>query len=266
MKVGIIGFGAIGATLLRSLQADPSGVAEVAAVLVRASGLDRARSVVPHGIVVTSDFNAFQGLGLGAVAECAGHQGLSAYGPQVLAGGCDLVVASVGALADPALEAALRAAAAIGGRLVIPAGAVGGLDVLGAARRAGLSEVRYISRKAPKAWVGTPAEQAVDLAALTEPATVFTGTARAAALSFPQNANVVAAVALAGLGFDLTQVTLVADPRATGNRHLVEAEGTFGRIAIEVEGRTLPENPKTSMLAPYSLARAVLNLDARVVI
>ncbi len=266
MRVGIIGLGAIGATLLRALEADPSGAAQIVCVLVRESGLERARALLPSHVAVTCDPESFLTCGLDVVAECAGHAALMRHGPAVLAAGIDLVVASVGALADPALEAALRAAAASGGRLIIPAGAVGGLDALGAARRAGLSEVRYLSHKAPKAWVGTPAEQGVDLASLSAATPVFTGTAREAALAFPQNANVVAAVALAGLGFDRTTVTLIADPQAQGNRHRVEASGAFGRIAIEVEGRTLPDNPKTSMLAPYSLARAVLNLGSRVVV
>ncbi len=92
---------------------------------------------------------------------------------------------------------------------------MGGLDALAAARRAGLSSVSYVSRKPPAAWLGTPAERVADLSALTAAAAVFTGTAREAALAFPQNANVVAAIALAGLGFDETQVTLMADPAVT---------------------------------------------------
>lgn len=266
MKVGIIGFGAIGGTLLRALRTEPPDTAEVVGVLVREGGVARARAALPPEVAVTSDVAAFLALGPQVVAECAGHAGLAAHGPRVLEAGCDLVVAAVGALADRDLEAALRAAAARGGRIVIPAGAVGGLDALGAARRAGLERVRYVARKAPAAWVGTAAERTVDLAAVRDPVVVFAGTARAAALAFPQNANVVAAVALAGLGFERTEVTLMADPQATGNRHLVEAEGAFGSLSVAVEGRTLPDNPKTSLLAPYSLARAVLNLGARLVV
>jgi aspartate dehydrogenase len=73
-------------------------------------------------------------------------------------------------------------------------------------------------------------------------------------------------VALAGLGFERTQVQLVADPAAPGNLHRIEAEGAFGRTEIVIEGRPLPDNPKTSMLAALSLVRAVLNRGAALVV
>lgn len=263
MKIGIVGHGAM-AGALRGVLAQEG--AALGAVLVRPGGVERVRAALPADVTVAETLGDFLASGVTVVAECAGHGALQSHGPGILAAGRDLVVAAVGALADPWLETRLRAAAAGGGRLVIPAGAVGGLDALAAARRAGLSSVSYVSRKPPAAWLGTTAERVADLSALTAAAAVFTGTAREAALAFPQNANVVAALALAGLGFDETQVTLMADPAVTGNHHTIEAEGAFGRMSVTMEGRPLPDNPKTSMLAPYSLARAVLNLDARVVV
>lgn len=264
MKVGIIGYGAIGSTLFQALA--EAGGAQVVAVLGRAASLEATRAAVPAEVAVTADFEAFAAFAPDVVVECAGHEGLKAHGVKALASGFDLVVASVGALADRPTEEALRAAAASGGRLIVPAGALGGLDVLGAARAAGLEEVRYTSRKAPRAWKATKAEGMLDLDAVTVATPFFEGTAREAALAFPQNANVVAAASLAGLGFDRTKVTLMADPEATGNRHILEASGPFGEIAVSVLARTLQANPKTSMLAPYSLARAVLNHGARVVV
>jgi aspartate dehydrogenase len=138
--------------------------------------------------------------------------------------------------------------------------------VLGAARFAGLAEVIYTSNKAPRAWKGTPAEGMVNLDALTESTVFFTGNAREAALAFPQNANVAAAVALAGLGFENTRVQLCANPQATGNRHRIQAHGAFGEIDVSILGKTLPENPKTSVLAPYSLVRSLANLAGTVVV
>jgi aspartate dehydrogenase len=143
---------------------------------------------------------------------------------------------------------------------------LGGLDVLGAARFAGLQSVRYISRKGVKAWRGTLAEKLIDLGSVTEPTAFFEGNARSAALAFPQNANVAAAVALAGVGFAQTQVTLMVDPAATGNRHSISASGGFGEFEISVTGNTLPSNPKTSALAAYSLVRTLANLNASVVV
>jgi aspartate dehydrogenase len=203
----------------------------------------------------------------GLVVECAGHGAVDAYGTDVLAGGADLLVASLGALADRQRLGRLKAAAErAGASLIVPSGAVGGLDLLAAARVAGLSRVTYVSRKPPRAWKGTPAENLADLDALAAATTFYTGPADAAARDYPQNANVAAAVALAGLGFERTQVQLVADPAAPGNLHRIEAEGAFGRTEIVIEGRPLPDNPKTSMLAALSLVRAVLNRGAALVV
>jgi aspartate dehydrogenase len=95
---------------------------------------------------------------------------------------------------------------------------------------------------------------------------LYKGVAGEAALLYPQNANVAAAVALAGLGFDATEVELVADPGAPGNVHEIEAEGAAGRFAIQLQGRPSRTNPKTSALAALSVARALLNRQATIVI
>ena len=82
--------------------------------------------------------------------------------------------------------------------------------------------------------------------------------ARDACAKFPQNANVTAAVALAGIGFDRTAVTLEADPHAAVNEHHITVGGPFGSMNIALSGNPLPENPKSSMLAPYSLVSCLL--------
>jgi aspartate dehydrogenase len=178
----------------------------------------------------------------------------------VLEAGSDLVVVSAGALADRALHDKLVAAAEKGkAKMLIAAGAVGGIDALAAARQGGLARVRYTSRKPPKAWKGTPAEKVTDLAKLAAEKVLFSGRADEAARAYPQNANVCATIALAGAGWDKTEVTLVADPAAEGNIHQIEAEGAFGRMSVEMRGKPLPDNPKTSSLAALSVLRAIRN-------
>ena len=131
---------------------------------------------------------------------------------------------------------------------------------------AGIDSVIYSSRKHPNAWRGTPAEKLVDLEHLTKPTIFFVGDARHAAMTFHQNANVAAVVALASIGFDRTQVTLTADPSATGNTHGIHAKGNFGEVTLTISGKTLADNPKTSMLAPLSFVRSLMNLEKTVVV
>ncbi|WP_118179089.1 aspartate dehydrogenase [Paraburkholderia phosphatilytica] len=268
MNVGLIGCGAIGSLLYDLLGRYAPGV-RVQVVYERTESRERARKALGTGTgtrIVDSVDDLLDGE-LDLVVECAGHEALRNLGPSVLAAGHDLLVASVGALADPVLETLLiDAATAKGARLRIPSGALGGLDALGAAKFAGLREVRYESHKAPDAWRGTPAEALVALDDIMRPTAFYEGTARDAARLFPQNANVAAAVALAGIGFDQTKVVLNADPLATGNAHRIKAQGDFGEIDIAVSGKTLPSNPKTSMLAPHSLVRAIVDLTRTLVV
>ena len=189
------------------------------------------------------------------VIDCAGHSALREYGPEILRRGIDLTTVSVGALADPALHESLEQAATKGrARLHLASGAIGALDCLRAASVGTLHEVTYIGRKPPLGWKGSPAESKLDLDRLDAGAEVhFDGTARDAALQYPKNANVAAAVALAGLGFDDTRVKLIADANVSENIHEIQAGGDFGRFAFEIRGRALPDNPRSSALAAMSV-------------
>jgi aspartate dehydrogenase len=259
LSVALIGYGAIGQVVAGALR-DLSGLTLVG-VLARERSANRVAAELGPSVRVTVGATELLALQPDIVVECAGHAGLREHGEALLRGGVDLLIASVGALADQALEGRLRAAAdSCGSRILISAGALAGLDALGAARRAGLDMVEYVGRKAPQAWRGTRAAELVDLDRVTAPTVFFEGSARQAALEFPQNANVVAAVALAGLGFDRTRVRLIVDPGEARNQHSVHASGAFGELSTSVVARTLATNPKTSMLAPWSLVRALDHL------
>lgn len=252
----LIGHGAMAAEVRAA--ALSTGLFDVGAVLVRHEKVGSVGAELNGYKVIDSlDELDFEPL---LAAECASHSAVREYGPGLLRLGIDLVVASIGALSDETLHRDLEAAATIGGaKLILPAGAVPGIDALNAAMQGGLDYVSYISRKPPAAWKGTSAEDKLDLDSLGRAETFYTGTARAAARDYPKNANVAAAVALAGLGFDATEVRLIADPAAGGNMHEIEAVGAFGRMQLSIEGKPLSSNPKTSSLAAYSTIRAILN-------
>ena len=96
--------------------------------------------------------------------------------------------------------------------------------------------------------------------------THFDGTARDAALRYPKNANVAAAVALAGIGLDATKARLVADPNATGNTHIITAKGAFGSFEFTIKGNSLPESSRTSALAAMSVVDQILRKSAPITI
>lgn len=252
--IALIGYGGIARTVLARLQ-EAGRLSAVTGVLVR-PGRAPADAIVP----TADSLDALLAARPEIVAECAGQPAVEAHGEAILRAGIDLLVISIGALADDALFARLRAAAEAGGaKLLLPAGAIGGVDAIAAMRLGGLDRVVYRARKPPAAWKGSPAEEVCDLDALTGATRLYAGTAREAARRFPKNANVAATVALAGLGMDRTEVELLADPAAPGNLHEIEAWGASGRIRVELEGLPSPENPRTSALTGLSVARALLN-------
>jgi len=162
----------------------------------------------------------------------------------------------VGALSTPGVAEQLEAATLHGAtRLHLLPGAIGGIDALSAARLAGLEAVTYLGRKPIAGWRGTAAETVLDLDSLQEPTVILRASARDAARQYPKNANVAAALALAGVGLDQTQVQLIADPTINENVHEFSARGAFGEMRVMLTGRPLAENPKTSALTVLSALR-----------
>ena len=153
------------------------------------------------------------------------------------------MVISTGALADDDLRQRLCAVGSKhGAKVLIPAGAIAGLDGLGALKVSGLERVKYTSTKPPAAWHGTPAAEAWDLDTLTERKVIFSGIARDAARLYPKNANLAATVALAGLGLDDTEIELVADPDvAPCNVGRIEATAACGQLLVECRGLPAPD-------------------------
>ncbi len=201
------------------------------------------------------------------VLELASHEAVREWGPVFLEAGADFGLVSIGALAEASTLERLQTAAAAGGAQVHAlSGAIGAMDALASAKVGGLEQVLYCSRKPVRGWKGTPAEAVLDLDSLTEATPHFTGSAREAALRYPKNANVAATVALSGIGFEATQVELIADPEATGNTHEVRAQGGFGELQFRITGLPIPGNPKSSALTAMCAVRFLLNRTGTLVI
>lgn len=259
MHLGLIGYGAIGRELL-ALLARERALPDRLTVLARPGSGARVQAALAGRGAVVECAVALADSRPDLVVEAAGHGAVAAHLPDLLGAGVTCVLASVGAQADAVLAARLEAAAQAGGaRLVVSPGAIGGVDLLTALRPSGIEAVRYTGRKPPLAWAGSPAEAVLDLSGLDAAATFYSGTAREAARDYPKNANVAATVALAGAGFDATQVALVADPGVTRNIHEISVRAGAGAFDIRIEGVASPDNPRTSLATVHALAREVMN-------
>lgn len=267
VSIGVIGLGAIGRTVVDCVIRDSAFAhVKIAAVLVRSGGSAEAAIAHLGRIPVVCALPELLDKRPDIAVECAGQSAVADYGPAILSHGIDLMVSSTGALADDGLFAEMTGAASRAeARILIPAGAIAGLDGLGALKLAGLDAVTYRSVKPLVAWRGTEAEQLVDLDAIDAPTTFFRGTARQAARRFPKNANLAATVALAGSGFEGTSVELVADPGSSANVGMIEAESRLGTMTVVISG-TASSNPKTSASTAFSLLHAILSQTGCVVI
>ena len=195
------------------------------------------------------------------IVEAAGHEVVRTTVPGFLRAGVDTLIVSIGALADDQLFEVVSEAATSGrSRLLLATGAVGSLDALSAARCLGLDRVLHTLKK-PFASLGQGVPPTLGGELM-----VFSGSARDAALAFPANANVVAAVGFAGIGLDRTEVRIIASTIADRNTHEIHATGAFGELNFRIANRSMPENPRSSLLAAGSLAAALARRTASVAV
>jgi aspartate dehydrogenase len=254
LRLGLIGYGAIG----KHIEAADLENIELVSVLVKRPRTDGK---------LTHDPERFFAHRFDAVAECAGHEAVRVHGQRVLEHGTDLLVTSVGAFTDDALfDRLLAAAKANGRRLILPSAGIGALDILSGTAVGGLDGVTVTVRKDPSAWKGTIAETLCDLDALTEPKVVFDGPVREGARLYPQNVNISAAAAIAGIGLDRTRVVIVADPTITTHIVELEARGAFGHFTFKEDVAVSEENRKTGKLVAMAMVKSVRQLASTLVV
>lgn len=260
IRVAIAGLGAIGQSLARTLaQGKVPGVALVA---VSAKNHDKARVFVDtlaHAVPVLSieELEPIADL----VVECAPAALLSDIVTPFLKAGKRAIVLSVGALLFN--EHLRQVAADHGGTIMVPTGALIGLDAVIAAAEGNITEVRMVTRKPPAGLKGAPhlEANAIVVDGLTEPLKVFEGNAKDAAKGFPANLNVVVALALAGVGPEKTTLEIWADPTVTRNTHTIHVDSDSARFTMTIEN--IPsENPKTGRIVAQSVVALLRKMGA----
>jgi aspartate dehydrogenase len=260
LRVGIGGFGAIGKVIAQHLDRGIEGLALTAVSARDTARAEQAMAGFARPVPVVP--LARLGEDADIVVECAPAAVLRDIAEPALARGRMLIVLSCGALLDnfDLVELARRH----GGRILVPTGALLGLDAVAAAAVGGISRVHMVTRKPPGGLEGAPylVEHAIALDGLSRPMQVFTGTAREAARGFPANVNVAAALALAGIGPDRTTIEIWADPGVSRNIHRIEVEAEAARFSLEIENVPSAENPRTGRLTPLSVVAALRKLTS----
>ena len=253
----LLGFGAINRRVLELLKARESQV-EIAGIIARQpTGLEAS------GIPTLATAAQLVAAEPDMVLEAASREAVREWGGSVLRAARRFVVSSSSAFADEALLDSLRAVAkAEGSQIVLSPGAIGGVDALSAAARAGLHEVRHRIIKHPSRWGQSAVGAQGASSDSAGPIVLFRGSARVAADRYPLNANVTVVTAMAGLGLDRTIVELIADPSSQHNRHELHVSGACSSFTLAIENYPLASNPKSSEQAALALVRLAENDSA----
>ena len=261
MKIGLIGCGSIGEFLLEQLNKNKQFLNyEISAVFDARKKSTRKLEKLSqiYKFEVFEDLKAFLNSNIDIVVECANIQVVKKYATQIIQQK-DLVLISVGALAEQSLYEELQSVSKLSGmKVYLPAGAIGGLELIKAANiMKGLHAVSLISRK-PLA--------ALSDESLVEETVLFEGSAKDAIEKFPANANVAITLSLAGLGIEKTQVKIIADPAVMKNNHTIQVQGDFGEATFTIENNPSPTNSKTSHLTALSILSTLQSLDKQITI
>jgi aspartate dehydrogenase len=258
-RVAIAGLGAIGRVLARKLADGMPGLA-----LACAAARDRAKAQAwLDGERIRCPLiepEAFPGEADLAI-ECAGASALERICRPMLEAGKRVMVLSAGALLPrPEL---VELAKMRGGQIIVPTGALVGLDAVTAAAEGQIHSVRMITRKPPHSLSGAPYLEAngISVEGLNAAKRVFAGTARQAAAGFPANVNVAAALSLAGIGPDRTLMEIWADPSVDRNCHTIEVDSDSARLTLSIEN-VPSENPRTGRITALSVLAALRKLEA----
>jgi aspartate dehydrogenase len=251
-RCAILGFGRIGRLIAERLARNPTGP-ELVAVLAKPG--DACGGDVGGARICASLDNVLSEMPA-IVVECASAMALAAHAPVILAAGIDLAPLSLAALADPATERRICAAAVRGpGRIEIPSGAAGAIGLVAAAKEAGLSRVLFRQSYPPLLCQTLLADEAGGFDRLSEPRIIFRGSAREGSTRFPRNLNAATGVALAGLGLERTLVEFVADPGIAAPAYALEIEAAQGPIRLTIGSPAVEAAPDYTAFTVLALLR-----------
>src|ERR1700730_14452549 len=258
-RIAIVGLGAIGRAVARRLAEGMPGLMLACAaardVAKAKAWLDEAKISCP--LVELADLPRHADLAI----ECAPAEISEKICIPMLTAGKRVMVLSAGALLPrPHL---IDLARQHGGQIIVPTGALLGLDAVAAASEGTIHSVRMITRKPPRGLAGAAylVEHGISVEGINTAKRVFAGTAREAAAGFPENVNVAAALSLAGIGPDRTTIEIWVDPAVARNCHQIRVESDSAWFMMSIDN--IPsENPRTGRITALSVIAALRKLTA----
>jgi aspartate dehydrogenase len=259
VRVAVAGLGAIGSKVVKALD---EGIDGLVLTAVSVQNVEKHRAWL-SGLTAIPKILPIEALAEAAdiVVECAPSTLVRSIVAPVVARGKCAVVLSVGALLEN--DDLIGLAKENGGQIIVPTGALIGLDAVTAAAVGTIHSVQMVTCKPVGGLAGAPyiVENEIDIERITEPLKIFDGSAREAAKGFPANLNVAVALSLAGIGADRTRVQIWADPTVTRNMHRIEVESDSARFSMSIEN--IPsENPRTGLITALSVIACLRKLRA----
>jgi aspartate dehydrogenase len=259
LRVAVAGLGAIGLKLVEALDRGIPGC-----VLAAVSANDRGKAAArlthlgcPVPVVSLDELEPLADI----VVECAPAKLLPDIAEPFLRAGKTVIVLSAGAILTN--EHLVELSREYGGQIVVPTGALLGLDAVTAAAEGNIRSVRMVTRKPVRGLAGAPylAEHNISIEEIAEPTCIFKGTPREAAIGFPANLNVAVALALAGIGADNTTLEIWADPALERNIHSIEVDSDSATFSMSIEN--IPsDNPRTGRITALSVISYLRKLGA----
>jgi aspartate dehydrogenase len=264
IAVAVAGMGAVGMPVVRALARgiDRLSLTAVSARDRRkaATRLDELGVSVP--ILEPEELAAHADL----VVECLPPALFERVARPAVQRGRLLLISSVGQLL--AHCDLIEAGKSTGARILVPSGALAGLDGVRACAESTIHSARLVTRKPLASLMNAPfvRSRGIQLNALTTPLKLFQGNTAEAIMHFPANVNIAVALAFAGIGPQRTMVEIWADPNVERNIHRVEIESDLARITVTVEAAPSPGNSASSRLAGPSLVATLRKVTSAFVV
>jgi len=253
IRVGLIGCGAIGSRLAQSVRFNLKNHCVITAfydlIPERSQKLTRTLRLSPslakrsiQEVIRSSDF---------IVEAIASHQTTKII-EQVVGAKKSILIMSVGKVLP--ITRIFKTAEKNQTTILIPSGAIGGLDVIKAIDPKDISRITLTTRKPPSSLEQSDylTKKKIFINRIKKETILFDGNVQNSVRLFPRNINVAAALALASRAQNKIRIRIITSPKFTLNSHEINVAGKFGRLSTRTDNLPCPDNKKTSYLAVLS--------------